>query len=274
MGTDERDTMVHRTRTPLEVFDSPEAIGESLASMLLAKIENARQAGRHYLLGCPTGRTPRPIYAAIARTLSRSPQDLSHVVLVMMDEYLVKSRGEFRYAPAENPWTCHNFVEAEIVRPWNQALSSAQALRGDAIWFPDPRDPAVYDGRIDAAGGIDFFILASGASDGHVAFNPPGSSRESRTRIIELSEETRRDNLKTFPTFGTVARVPTHGISVGIDTIVAAKAKAMVVWGASKRVTLGRILAADRYLSDWPATVIHEGSSGQIISDREAKDRG
>ncbi len=101
-------------------------------------------------------------------------------------------------------------------------------------------------------------MLASGASDGHVAFNPPGSSRENRTRIIPLSEETRRDNLQTFPAFGTLEVVPTHGISVGIDTITSAKESAMVVWGSGKRLTLTRMRSAERYEPEWPATVIHE----------------
>ena len=143
-------------------------------------------------------------------------------------------------------------------------------MRDDSIWFPDPREPAAYDAKIADAGGIDFFILASGASDGHVAFNPPGSPRNSRTRIIELSDETRRDNLQTFPAFATLDQVPTHGISVGIDTIASAKESVMIVWGAGKRLTLTRIMSAERYEPDWPATVIHECVIREILSDTDA----
>jgi glucosamine-6-phosphate deaminase len=143
-------------------------------------------------------------------------------------------------------------------------------LRDESIWFPDPRDPVAYDARIAEAGGIDFFILASGASDGHVAFNPPGSPRDSRTRIIQLSEETRQDNLQTFPSFGALANVPSHGISVGIDTIASAKESAMIVWGSGKRLTLTRIKRAERYEADWPATVIHECAVGEILADKDA----
>lgn len=206
----------------------------------------------------------------MAARLARAPQDLSHLALVMMDEYLVGVAGAFEYASAEQPWSCHHFARAEIAARLNQNLPEANQLREDSIWFPSPRDPASYDAKISAAGGIDFFILASGASDGHVAFNPPGSARESRTRIIKLSEETRRDNLQTFPAFGTLDKVPTHGISVGIATIASAKEAAMVVWGKSKAPSLARILAAQRYEPDWPATVIQECSVGEIIADAEA----
>jgi glucosamine-6-phosphate deaminase len=258
-------------RTPVRVFASPDAIGEHLAEGLLARIESRRASRARFVLGCPTGRTPRPIYSALARRLANNPQDLSDVVLVMMDEYLVRaSGGGLDYAPPDKPWSCHHFARAEIADRLNAGLPPAQRLPDESIWFPDPHDPAAYDARITELGGIDFFILASGASDGHVAFNPPGSARGSRTRIIQLSEETRRDNLQTFPAFGTLASVPSHGISVGIDTIASAKESAMIVWGSGKRLTLSRIKRAVRYEPDWPATVIHECAVGEILADSEA----
>ena len=266
-----RSTHAHIvTKTQLRVFASPEAIGEDLAPNLLERIERARIAGKRFLLGCPTGRTPRPIYAAMARGLANSLQDINNLVLVMMDEYLVPGDGGLAYAAAENPWSCHHFARAEIADVWNATLPSTRRLRDDSIWFPDPRDPAAYDARIAASGGIEFFILASGASDGHVAFNPSGSSRDSRTRIIELSEETRRDNLQTFPAFGTLDKVPTHGISVGIDTIASAKESVMILWGTGKALTLSWIVSADRYDPDWPATVIHECVVREILCDSDA----
>ena len=107
-----------------------------------------------------------------------------------------------------------------------------------------------------------------------MAFNPPGSPRESRTRIIPLSEETRRDNLQTFPSFGTLAAVPHHGVSVGISTIASAREAIMLVWGAGKRLTLARMRGTDRYDPDWPATVIHECVIGEILADTDAVDGG
>jgi glucosamine-6-phosphate deaminase len=231
--------------TPVHVFSTPEELGAHVATSILERV--ARVRGRRFLLGCPTGRTPRPIYHALARGA-----DLSNVVLVMMDEYLVDGQ----YASA--PWSCHAFVRQHIT------------FDVGAIWFPDPADPPAYDARIADAGGIDLFLLASGASDGHVAFNAPGSPRSSRTRIVPLSETTRRDNLQTSPSFGSLANVPRHGISVGIDTIASAREAVMAVWGASKRLTLQRLLQTDHYDPQWPATVIHECPNGEIVCDAEA----
>lgn len=257
-------------RSPVRIFASADAIGEHLAEHLLAGMERARAAGNRFLLGCPTGRTPRPVYEAMARLLAKNPQDISHLLLTMMDEYLVKSGAGFEYASATEPWSCHHFARTEIVHRLNAGLPRAQRLREESVWFPDPRSPGAYDAKIAEAGGIDMFILASGASDGHVAFNPPGSARESRTRVIPLSEETRRDNLQTFPAFGVLANVPSHGISVGIDTIASAKAAVMIVWGTGKRLTLSRMLSASHYDAAWPATVIHEIKAGEILADADA----
>ena len=255
---------------PLRILVSPDEIGEYVASGLLERIERARVAAKRFLLGCPTGRSPKPVFAAMARKLAAKPQDLSHLVFVMMDEYLVPGPDGLGYAPDDAPWSCHHFAHAEIAAKLNATLPDVQRVDAESFWFPDPRNPAAYDARIDAAGGIDFFLLASGASDGHVAFNPPGSARESRTRIIELSDETRRDNLKTFPHFGTLDAVPHHGVSVGIDTIVRSREAVMIAWGAGKRLTVERMRSADRYDPAWPATLIHECTGGAIRCDSAA----
>jgi glucosamine-6-phosphate deaminase len=252
---------------PVRIFTTPEAIGDELATRLLDRIARARAEGRRFLLGSPTGRSPKPVFAAMARQLAAQPRDLSHVVFVMMDEYLVPRGRTLGYAPDDAPWSCHWFGREEIARRLNASLAPEQRLRAGSFWFPDPADPAAYDARIAAAGGIDYFVLASGASDGHVAFNPPGSARDSETRIIELSEETRRDNLKTFPAFGTLEAVPHHGVSVGIATITRSREAAMIAWGAGKRLTVTRMRAAHGYQSDWPATLIHECARGEIFCD-------
>jgi glucosamine-6-phosphate deaminase len=257
-------------QTKLRVFHTPDALGDHVAALLLGQIARANKKGKRFLLGCPTGRTPRPVYYAMAKRLAAAPQELSHLTLVMMDEYLLRAGDGFQYAPSSKEWSCHHFARVEISERLNAGLTPAQRIREESIWFPDPRNPESYDQRIAEAGGIDFFILASGASDGHVAFNPPGSPRTSRTRIIQLSVETRRDNLQTFPAFGTLDAVPSHGISVGIETIVSAKECAMLVWGAGKRLTLANIVKAERYELNWPATVIHDCKVCEVLADADA----
>ena len=254
----------------LTVPPSPEALGDAVASSILDDIDRASDSRSRFLLGAPTGRTPRPILAALAKQLAARPRDLSRVTLVMMDEYLVPFGGKLAWASRDSDFACHAYAWREYLPALNASLPRAAQLREESVWFPDPDDPAEYERRIADAGGIDFFLLASGATDGHVAFNQPGSPRDSRTRVVPLSEPTRRDNLATHPAFGSLENVPEFGVTVGIGTIASARTAAMVLWGAGKRETFRRLAAATRYDPQWPATVIHEVPDGRIIADEEA----
>lgn len=253
--------------TPHRIFDTPREIGEYVAEHILTGIADAAADGRRFLLGLPTGRTPRPVYAAMARRLTADPQSLAHVTLVMMDEYLVERADGFAYAMGKDAPSCHAFTRVEIVGALNGPLDASDQLDDENVWFPDPRDPASYDDDIGVAGGIDFFLAASGAGDGHVAFNAPGSALDSVTRVVELPEQTRRDNLVTFPALGTLDRVPRFGVTVGVATITRAREVMMVAWGAGKRETVARIRASTAYDPAWPATLIHECQRGEIVVD-------
>ena len=129
-------------RTPLHVLPTPDDIGQELAGRLLSRIDRARIAGRRFLLGSPTGRSPRPLFEAMGDALAKRPQHLGHVVFVMMDEYLVEKKGALVYAPPNAPWSCHWFARVEIAERLNAGLPESHRLTADAIWFPDPRDPS------------------------------------------------------------------------------------------------------------------------------------
>jgi glucosamine-6-phosphate deaminase len=177
----------------------------------------------------------------------------------MMDEYVEDGRA----APAGAHYSCRGFALCEIARPLGLPESS--------VWLPDAADPGAYDGRIATAGGIDLFLLASGASDGHVAFVPPGSPRDGRTGVLELAGSTRRDNLATFPEFASLDDVPRHGVSVGLGTISRlAHRVRLVLHGTGKREATRRVLALDSFDPDWPASIVHECAGAEIWVDRAA----
>jgi glucosamine-6-phosphate deaminase len=234
--------------TPVRAFADADELGGALA----AEIVDAYRAadGRAFLLGCPGGRSLRTTY----RALAGRREDLDRLVVVMMDEYVG--------APADAHYSCAGFAQSELVEPLG--------LREDQVWLPDAEDPAAYDDRIAGAGGIDLFLLASGASDGHVAFVPPGSSRDARTSVVALAETTRRDNLVTFPEFASLAEVPTHGVSVGLGTIAAARAVRLVLHGADKRAATARVLALDSFDPAWPVSIVHECDDAEIWVDEAA----
>jgi glucosamine-6-phosphate deaminase len=234
--------------TALRVFADADELGRELAAEL---VDAYRSAGeRLFLLGCPGGRSLRTTY----RALAERGEDLSRLVVVMMDEYVG--------APVDAHYSCRGFALRELAGPLG--------LREQQIWLPDAEDPAAYDERIAGAGGIDLFLLASGASDGHVAFVPPGSERDARTSIVALAETTRRDNLATFPEFASLAEIPTHGVSVGLGTIAAARAVRLVLHGADKREATARVLALDSFDAAWPVSIVHECGDAEIWVDADA----
>ncbi len=259
----------------VRLHETSDEIAAELARDILVQFQSAQDAGRNYLLGCPSGRSPKPTYDALAARFANAEADLSDLILVMMDEYVEGDRPPFRYVDRERHYSCHRFAAVDMAAEFNADLPKSKRLPPENIWFPDPVQSSVYDERIAAAGGIDLFVLASGAGDGHVAFNPPGSGRDSITRVTELAEQTRRDNLKTFPDFQSLDQVPRHGVTVGIATIIdQAKSAAMILSGMSKQRAFDVISQATGYDPDWPATVIVECSNAVLYADASAAGKG
>lgn len=255
--------------TPVRVFESPEQLGHDLAARIADGITAARAEGRRYLLGCPGGRTARPVYDSLAALVSQRGLPLDNLVVVMMDDYVDLADGAPRRVSPDAHYSCQRFGLVEILGIINVGASSP--VPETQLWLPDPARPEAYDEQIAAAGDIDLFLLASGESDGHVAFNGPGSPVESRTRLVELAPETRGDNMRTFPAFERLEDVPTHGVTVGIDTLCRrARELVMILVADHKQEAFGRIASVDHYDPDWPATVVHLGAERSIVADRAA----
>ncbi|WP_306191864.1 6-phosphogluconolactonase [Streptomyces sp. MK5] len=255
----------------LTVFPDAEALGAALAAEIVAGMADAAAQGRRYLLGCPGGRSLIGTYEAVAGRLRSAPMDLAHVVIVMMDDYLDDVPGPVRRVPADALHSCERFARLRIAEPWSRAVGPGRGIREEHVWVPDPGDPPRYDERIAAAGGIDLFLLATGASDGHIAFNPPGCGLAEGTRVIRLAESTRRDNLVTFPHLGTLDQVPRRGVSVGPATIAGLSRRVrLVATGADKAKSVARVRAAGRWEPDWPATIVHASREAEIWTDPAA----
>jgi glucosamine-6-phosphate deaminase len=256
----------------VHIHETPAEIGTLLAGRIVDGIRAANEAGRAYVLGCPGGRSPMPVYEAMAAQLAANPVDCSRLVIAMMDEYLLAGPdGALTPPPASAHYSCRGFGEREILVRINAGLPKRYRIRSANFWMPDPAAPEAYDRRLAAAGGIDLFLLASGAGDGHIAFNPPGSSRDSLSRVVKLAEQTRRDNLATFPDFSSLDEVPSHGITIGIASIAElSKAAAMIVWGEGKRSAYRRITGATSYDPSWPATIVVECLNAELHADRDA----
>ena len=258
---------------PLLLADA-DAVGETVAALIVDRLTVTAPTGRPVLLGCPSGRSAAPTYQALARHALRG-QDLSRLVIVMMDEYVVPGAdGVLRRVDPGESYSCLGFARREILEPIAQACRAAGTTPPDEIWAPDPADPDAYDGRLTSAGGVDVFLLASGASDGHIAFNQPGTPRTARTHVAPLGVATRRDNMATFPEFTRLEMVPEHGVTVGVGTIASLSHEVvMIVCGAQKQHAFDRLTTADSYQPDWPATVAVECTNPLLVADPAAAGR-
>jgi len=258
--------------TQVRVFPDETSLGAALATEIIAGIDAAREEGRRYVLGCPGGRSGRSTYQALAQGVQGA--DISHLVIAMMDDYVLPTPdGSFEHCPADAHYSCQRFAWREIVSPLNEA--AAVGIPDEHVWLPNPADPAEYRVRLDDAGGVDLFIVASGASDGHVAFVKPGTPLDSDVSIIPLAETTRRDNMATFPEFGSLDDVPRYGVSVGLDTIRSVSREVrLIIHGAGKRTAARRVLEADDFEPDWPATFIHRCRGAQVWLDEAAHPSG
>lgn len=255
--------------TSVLVFPDADSLGAALAEEIMAGIDEAREAGRSYVLGCPGGRSGRSTYRALARLAHGA--DLGHLVIAMMDDYVVRGGDDtWQLVPADAHYSCWRFALEEIAGPLDAA--AVAGVRPAQVWLPDPADPPEYERRLRDAGGVDLFIVASGASDGHVAFVKPGTPIDSDASIVALAESTRRDNMATFPDFTSLDEVPTHGVSVGLGTIArVSKRVRLVMHGPGKSRAAARVLGTSRFEADWPATFVHDCRDAVILVDEAAR---
>lgn len=223
---------------------------------------------RKFVLGCPGGRSPRSTYRALASLISASAQSLDHLFIAMMDEYvLALPDGTFRGVSEDSHFSCRGFAFREIRDVLNHGLIPGLQLPHENVLVPDVNAPETYESELRSLG-VDYFLLASGATDGHVAFNGRGTPRTATTRVVELTEETRRDNMHTFPDFASLSEVPKFGVSVGPDTIASVSSTAiMLLQGQHKQEAFRRISSASEYEPDWPATIINECTNAMIFAD-------
>lgn len=255
-----------------EVVADPAAAGLWVANQIAGLLWG--RPHRAVVIGCPTGRTPRTTYAALGELAAAQELDLSHLVVVMMDEYVSCGAQGYELIPADAPHSCQGFVTRELLPTVNAGLPPACQLPGSQVHFPDPARPEAHDDFIRDLGGVDLFLLAAGTTDGHVAFNPPGSPLDSRTRVVALADTTREDNLRTFPSLRTLDDVPSHGVTVGLGTIAEhSRGVVLLLLGSEKRAVRQRITDAHGFDASCPATMIWSCRNAAIIADAAAMEQ-
>ena len=228
-----------------------------LADRIVGVIERETAAKGRAVLGLATGSTPIGIYRELIRRHQAGSVDFSRVVTFNLDEY-------YPMAP-DSPHSYRRYM-------WENLFAHVNVVP-DNVHIPDgavPRERlaehcAAYERAIAAAGGIDFQILGIGKS-GHIGFNEPGSSADSRTRLVTLDTLTRKDAAADF--FGE-DNVPREAVTTGVATILEAREIALIATGEHKADIVQRAVEGE-VAADVAATFLQQHPNATVYLDLAA----
>lgn len=219
-------------------------------------LEGALLARRDPVLGLATGSSPVPVYDELVRRHREDGLSFAGARAFLLDEYVG--------LPAEHPERYRNVIDRELVS--HVDLDPARVHAPDGLARDLDAAAARYEQQIAAAGGVDVQILGIG-TDGHIAFNEPGSPFDSRTRVEELTEQTRRDNARFFG--GDVEAVPRRCLTQGLATIMSARRIVLLARGRAKAEAV-RHMVEGPVSTAWPATVLQGHPDVTVLLDEEA----
>ncbi|MBP1820215.1 glucosamine-6-phosphate deaminase [Mycobacterium sp. OAE908] len=211
------------------------------------------------VLGLATGSSPVAIYDELAARCEAGLISFREARGFTLDEYVG--------LPADHPERYRNVIDKVFVSRVDFAPGVVDGP--DGLARDIPAACAAYEAAIRDAGGIDVQILGIG-TDGHIGFNEPGSSLASRTRIKTLTRQTRIDNARFFG--GDVDAVPTHCLTQGLATIMAARHVILVATGGGKAEAVHHLVEG-AVSAMWPATILQHHPHVTVLLDDAAAHR-
>jgi glucosamine-6-phosphate deaminase len=227
------------------------------ARYVAAEIRAVRPTADHpFVLGLPTGSSPLGMYRELVELHKAGRVSFKHVVTFNMDEYVG--------LPENHPESYHSFMWSNFFGHIDILASNVHILNGNASSLT--AECAHYEASIAEAGGIDLFIGGVGA-DGHIAFNEPGSSLASRTRVKTLTTDTILLNSRFFD--NDVSQVPKTALTVGVGTVMDARQVLILVNGHNKSQALAQ--AVEGSISQkWTITALQNHPKALIVCDEAA----
>jgi glucosamine-6-phosphate deaminase len=236
------------------ILGEAEEIGGVAADAIGALLD--RKPGA--VLGLATGSSPLAIYDELAARYDAGLISFRQARAFTLDEYVG--------LPADHPERYRNVIDKVFVSRVDFAPGAVQSPDGLAADIPAAC--AAYENAIREAGGVDLQIVGIG-TDGHIAFNEPGSSLASRTRIKTLTRQTRVDNARFFD--GDIDAVPTHCLTQGLATIMEARHVILVAAGGRKAEAVHHLVEGP-VSAMWPATVLqHYPHVTALLNDAAAQ---
>ncbi len=233
------------------ILPTPAEVGHLAAAKIAGLVTRKPSA----VLGLATGSSPLAIYAELAARARSGDVDFSRARAFALDEYVG--------LPVEHPQSYASVIRTEVTELLGMDPALVRVPDGLAADLAAACDE--YERAIASAGGIDLQILGVGAN-GHVGFNEPSSSFQSRTRIKTLAPQTRADNARFF---ASPDEVPTHCVTQGLGTILDAGELVMVAQGSNKADAVARIVEGP-ISSRYPGSILQWHRRATVIVDEAA----
>jgi glucosamine-6-phosphate deaminase len=206
-------------------------------------------------LGLATGGTPKGVYQHLIEDHKRNDTSYADVTSFNLDEYIGLSK--------DHPNSYYHYMYENLFMHIN--------INPDYTNIPSGMNQDLqaecegYEKMIQKHGGIDLQILGIG-SNGHIGFNEPGTSFQSKTHVVDLAPSTREANARYFD---NLEEVPTQAITMGINTIVNSKEILLLVSGKAKQDAMAKLLNGD-VTESFPASILKQHPNTTVIVDEEA----
>ena len=227
------------------------------ASYIVKRInEFAPTPEKPFVLGLPTGSTPVGTYKELIRFYETGKVSFKNVVTFNMDEYVG--------IPEDHPESYHSFMWSNFFSHIDIPAANVNILDGNAPDLQAECDR--YEEKIASYGGIDLFMGGIGP-DGHIAFNDPGSSLTSRTRIKSLTTDTIIANSRFFD--NDIDKVPKTALTVGVGTVMDAREVMILVNGHNKARALAQVVEGG-VTHMWTVSILQMHRNGLIVCDDAA----
>jgi len=241
----------------LIIRDTANHVTEWAAKYVIKRI-NAFNPGpdRYFVLGLPTGGTPLVMYQKLVQAHKAGKVSFKYVKTFNMDEYVG--------IPEDHPESYHRYMLENFFKHIDIDPKNAHVLDGNATDLE--KECEEYERKIAEAGGIELFIGGIGP-DGHIAFNEPGSSLVSRTRVKTLAQDTILANARFFD--GDVDRVPKQALTVGVGTVMDAREVLVLITGASKAIALYKAIE-EGVCHMWTVSAFQQHPNTMLIVDEDA----
>ena len=239
------------------IKDHSSEVAQWTAAYIVEQIkQKASKSDAPFVLGLPTGSTPLETYRELIRLHKGGEVSFRNVITFNMDEYVG--------LPEEHPESYHSFMWTNFFSHIDILPENVHILNGNAADLV--AECAAYEAAIVKAGGIDLFMGGVG-EDGHIAFNEPFSSLQSRTRIKTLTPDTIAVNSRFFG--GDISQVPTRALTVGVGTIMDAERVVILATGRKKARALRHAIEGS-YNHQWTLSALQLHKAGIIVCDDAA----